>query len=137
MKNISFVLVGIFFGIVMTKSEAISWFRIHEMFRFESFHMYGIIGVAVVLSAVILYVMKKSKMKTLMDTFVTYNPMDIVPKRHLLAGTIFGLGWALVGACPGPMYVLLGHGYWIVLVIIAGALLGTLAYGLVMKKLPH
>ena len=81
--------------------------------------------------------MKKSRMKTLRDTFVTYNPMDIVPKRHLLAGTIFGLGWALVGACPGPMYVLLGHGYGIVLVIIAGALLGTLAYGLVMKKLPH
>ena len=137
MKNISFLIVGVFFGIIMTKSEAISWFRIHEMFRFESFHMYGIIGVAVVVSALGLWIMKKTKMKTLRDTLIKYNPMDIVPKRHLLAGTIFGLGWALVGACPGPMYVLLGHGYGIVAVIIIGALLGTLVYGIVMKKLPH
>lgn len=137
MKNISFFAVGIFFGIVMTKSEAISWYRIQEMFRFESFHMYGIIGTAVVLGAIGIWAMKRFKIKTLRDTFVNYTPMKLSPKRHLLAGTIFGLGWALVGCCPGPMYVLLGHGYWIMLVIIASAILGTYTYGLIQDKLPH
>jgi uncharacterized membrane protein YedE/YeeE len=137
MKNISFLAVGIFFGIVMTKSEAISWFRIQEMFRFESFHMYGMIGTAVVLGAIGMWAMKRFKFKTLRNTFVTYTPMELSPKRHLLAGSIFGLGWALVGCCPGPMYVLLGHGFWIVLLIIASALVGTYTYGVVQNKLPH
>ena len=137
MKNIAFFAVGIFFGIVMTKSEAISWFRIHEMFRFESFHMYGIIGTAVVLSALIVWVMKKTKIKTLAGTEVGYTPMKLNLKRHLLAGSIFGLGWALVGCCPGPMYVLIGNGYFIILVVMIGAVLGTYVYGLVMDKLPH
>ncbi|MEQ8707279.1 MAG: YeeE/YedE thiosulfate transporter family protein [Phaeodactylibacter sp.] len=137
MKNLSFLAVGIFFGIVMAKSEAVSWFRIHEMFRFESFHMYGIIGTAVVLGAASMWLMKKTGMTTLRGTLVGYNPMNLNIKRHLLAGTIFGLGWALVGCCPGPMYVLLGSGYAIMLVILAGATLGTFTYGLVMKYLPH
>ena len=137
MKNTSFFIVGIFFGIVMTKSEAISWFRIHEMFRFESFHMYGIIGTAVVLGAAAMGAMKKFNIKTLRGTFVTYNPMKLSIKRHLLAGSIFGLGWALVGCCPGPMYVLLGNGYAIMILILLGAILGTYTYGLVMDKLPH
>lgn len=137
MKNISFFAVGIFFGIVMTKSEAISWFRIQEMFRFESFHMYGIIGTAVVLGALVIWAMKRFKLKTLRDTFVSYTPMKLSLPRHLLAGSIFGLGWALVGCCPGPMYVLLGQGYWIIGVVILGALLGTYTYGAVMNKLPH
>ncbi|MCB9292050.1 MAG: YeeE/YedE family protein [Lewinellaceae bacterium] len=137
MKNTSFFIVGIFFGIVMTKSEAISWFRIHEMFRFESFHMYGIIGTAVVLGAAAMWAMKKFNIKTLRGTFVTYNPMKLSIKRHLLAGSIFGLGWALVGCCPGPMYVLLGNGYAIMILILLGAILGTYTYGLVMDKLPH
>ncbi|MCB0579664.1 MAG: YeeE/YedE family protein [Phaeodactylibacter sp.] len=121
----------------MTKSEAISWFRIHEMFRFESFHMYGIIGTAVVLGAAAMWAMKKFNIKTLRGTFVTYNPMKLSIKRHLLAGSIFGLGWALVGCCPGPMYVLLGNGYAIMILILLGAILGTYTYGLVMDKLPH
>ena len=137
MKNISFFAVGIFFGIVMTKSEAISWFRIHEMFRFESFHMYGIIGTAVVLGALTVWAMKKFNIKTLNGTDVSYNPMQLSIKRHLLAGSIFGLGWALVGCCPGPMYVLLGNGYAIVLLVMLGALLGTFVYGVIMDKLPH
>ena len=137
MKNISFFAVGIFFGIVMTKSEAISWYRIQEMFRFESFHMYGIIGTAVVLGALGIWAMKRFRIKTLRDTFVTYSPMKLSPKRHLLAGSIFGLGWALIGCCPGPMYVLLGHGYWIMLVIIASAILGTFTYGVLRNRLPH
>lgn len=121
----------------MTKSEAISWFRIHEMFRFESFHMYGIIGTAVVLGALVIAVMKRTKMKTLRDTFVTYNPMKLSVVRHLLAGSIFGLGWALLGACPGPMFVMLGHGYLIFIVVIASASLGTFVYGVFRDKLPH
>lgn len=137
MKNIPFLLLGIVFGIIMTKSEAISWFRIHEMFRFESFHMYGIIGTAVVLGALGLGAMKVFKLKTLRDTLVSYTPMELRIPRHLLAGTIFGLGWALVGCCPGPMYVLLGQGYWIIGVVILGAILGTYSYGVVRDKLPH
>ena len=137
MKNTSFFIVGIFFGIVMTKSEAISWFRIHEMFRFESFHMYGIIGTAVILGAAAMWAMKKFKIKTLAGTLVTYNPMKLSLKRHLLAGSICGLGWALVGCCPGPMYVLLGNGYVIMILVLLGAILGTYTYGLVMDKLPH
>ena len=137
MKNLSFLIVGVFFGVVMTKSEAISWFRIHEMFRFESFHMYGIIGTAVVLGAIIVRLMKWSKMKTLNGDVVSYSPMKLSVKRHILAGTIFGLGWALVGCCPGPMYVLLGNGYGIMLLVLLGAILGTFVYGVIMDKLPH
>ena len=137
MKNISFFAVGIFFGIVMTKSEAISWFRIHEMFRFESFHMYGIIGTAVVLGALFMWAMKKFNVKTLRDTYVSYNPMKLSLPRHILAGSVFGLGWALVGSCPGPMYILFGQGYWIFALILLSAILGTFTYGVVRDRLPH
>ena len=137
MKNIAFLTVGVFFGIVMTKSEAISWFRIYEMFRFESFHMYGIIGTAVVLGAAIIALMKGIKMKTLNDAVVTYVPMKLHMPRHIMAGTIFGLGWAITGCCPGPMYVLVGQGYWIVGLILLGGILGAFAYGAVRNKLPH
>lgn len=137
MRNLSFLGVGILFGIVMTKSETISWFRILEMFRFESFHMYGIIGVTVVLSAIVLYTMKRMKIKTLSGDLVTYRPMKLNPVRHLLAGSIFGLGWALAGCCPGPIYVLLGNGYPIIILVLLGAVLGTFTYGVVMDKLPH
>ncbi|MEZ4951071.1 MAG: DUF6691 family protein [Saprospiraceae bacterium] len=130
-------IIGIIFGIVMTKSEALSWFRIHEMFRFESFHMYGIIGTAVTLGIVLIWAMKKFKIKTLRDTFVNYTPMKLNIPRHILAGTIFGLGWALMGACPGPMFIMLGHGFWIFLVVIASATLGTFTYGVVKDRLPH
>lgn len=137
MKNISFLFVGILFGIIMTKSEAISWFRIHEMFRFESIHMYGIMAVAVGLGVPLIFWMKKSKMKTWRDTTVAYSPMKMNAKRYLLGGSIFGLGWALMGACPGPMFVMLGHGFWIFVLVILGALLGTFVYGMVRERLPH
>lgn len=129
--------VGFFFGIVMTKSEAISWFRIQEMFRFERFHMYGIIGTAVVRGALGIWLMKRSRIKTLRDTFVSYTPLQLSLPRHLLAGSTFGLGWALVGSCPEPMYVLLGQGYWIMGLIILGAIAGAYSCGLVRNKLPH
>ena len=132
-----YLVLGILFGIVLIKSEVISWFRIQEMFRFESFHMYGIIGVAVVFSALIVFLMKRSKMKLMNGQTLSFQPMKLSPKRHLLAGSIFGLGWALIGACPGPMYVLLGHGYWIIGLVILGALLGTYSYGAIRHRLPH
>jgi uncharacterized membrane protein YedE/YeeE len=137
MKNIPFFVVGIFFGIVMTKSEAISWFRIHEMFRFESIHMYGIIGTAVGIGATAIFLLKKFKVKTLSGEYVSYTPMQMNVSRHLLAGSIFGLGWALTGCCPGPMYVLIGQGYWIIIVAMLSAILGTYTYGLLRDKLPH
>lgn len=137
MRLFSFFLVGILFGIILTKSEAISWFRIHEMFRFESIHMYGIIGVAVILGSIIIASMKKFRMKTLRNTFVSYNPMKLSVRRHLIAGSIFGLGWALMGSCPGPMFILLGHGFLILIVVIISATLGTFTYGVFRDKLPH
>jgi uncharacterized membrane protein YedE/YeeE len=137
MRLIKFLLTGILFGIIMTKSEAISWFRIQEMFRFQSFHMYGIIGVAVVLGAIMIYFIKKSKIRNLFGEHITFKPKEKNYKAGILGGTLFGLGWAMTGACPGPLYTLLGHGYLIILVVIASALLGTLAYGAVRDKLPH
>ena len=137
MKLLGYFGVGTMFGIIMSKSEAISWYRIHEMFRFESIHMYGIIGTAVILGAASMWAMKKFKMKTLRDTLVEYTPMKLNVKRHVLAGTIFGLGWALMGACPGPMFVMLGHGFWIFIITILAATLGTYTYGIVKDKLPH
>ena len=137
MKLINFFLVGTLFGIIMTKSEAISWFRIHEMFRFESIHMYGIIGVAVILGALVIWAMKKFRIRTTTGNLVSYTPMKLRVSRHLLAGTTFGLGWALIGACPGPMFVMLGHGFLIFLVVILGGTLGTFTYGVVKDRLPH
>lgn len=138
MRNIAFMLVGIYFGIIMTKSEALSWFRIYEMFRFESFHMYGIMGTAVTLGVIIIAIMKRTKMKTLDGELVSYRrKIPLNWKRHIFAGTAFGLGWALVGCCPGPIYVLIGNGYAIAILILIGGLLGTLTYGLLRDKLPH
>lgn len=137
LRIISFFTVGIMFGIIMTKSEAISWFRIHEMFRFESFHMYGIIGVAVGLSALLLFILKRNKFTTLDGGYIEHEGMQLRPKRHLLAGSIFGLGWALLGACPGPIYVLIGNGFLIMGVVLLGAVFGTYLYGIWMDKLPH
>lgn len=129
MRNIAFLLVGIPFGIIMTKSEVISWFRIVEMFRFESIHMYGVIGTAVILGIIGMYILKTAGIKTLTGQEVKYTPMALNVKRHLIAGSLFGIGWAMTGACPGPMWVLLGNGYAIVIIYIIGALLGTYVYG--------
>lgn len=136
MKNISYLLIGILFGITMTKSEAISWYRIQEMFRFQDFHMYGIIMVAVVLGAIIHLYAKKGKN----DFFGQPISISEKPKTYVASiagGTIFGLGWAMTGACPGPLYVLAGNGHLVILVVIASALLGTLTYGILKKNLPH
>ena len=137
MKLARFFLTGIFFGIVLTKAEAVSWYRIYEMFQFQSFHMFGIIGVALFTGIIGLQLFKKLKIKD-------YNgfPITIIEKergfwRYIIGGTLFGLGWALVGCCPGPIFILLGTGTYAIAVVLIGALLGTYIYGLVKDKLPH
>jgi uncharacterized membrane protein YedE/YeeE len=137
MKNIRFLFVGILFGIVMTKSEAISWFRIQEMFRFQSIHMYGIIGTAVIIGAIVTYLIKRTNMKSIEGKEVVIEAKENTYIGRILGGTVFGFGWAMTGACPGPLYTLLGHGIWIILVVILSALLGTFVYGLLKSKLPH
>jgi uncharacterized membrane protein YedE/YeeE len=134
---IKFLAFGAFFGIVLTKSEAASWFRIQEMFLFDSFHMYGIIGTAVVLGAIAVALIKKFNAKDFSGHPILIQPKAYSIPRYLFGGTIFGLGWALVGACPGPMYTLLGQGFWIFAFVIAGALLGTFTYGMLRDRLPH
>ncbi|WP_298156030.1 DUF6691 family protein [Flavobacterium sp.] len=137
MKALKYLVVGFIFGMVLTKSEAVSWYRIYEMFRFESFHMYGIIGVAVATGLVGIRWIKRSKAKD-----ITGNPIVIQDKekgsfRYWVGGLFFGLGWALVGSCPGPIFILIGAGFLPVLVVLVGALLGTFLYGVLKDKLPH
>ncbi|MFI2744388.1 DUF6691 family protein [Zhouia sp. PK063] len=137
MKYIKFLLVGIFFGIVLVKSEAVSWYRIYEMFKFQSFHMYGIIGSAVVIGIIGITIIKKKNIKSISGDTIKIPNKDLGWKRYLFGGTLFGLGWALAGACPGPMYILLGTGVFSMLIVIAAAMLGTFIYGLLKNKLPH
>ncbi|MEO1256029.1 MAG: DUF6691 family protein [Bacteroidota bacterium] len=137
MKFIKFLVLGIVFGIVLTKGEVISWFRIYEMFRFQSFHMYGVIGSAVVLGIIMIQVIKRRKIKS-----IDGKPIEIEPKqrgvaRYLIGGIIFGLGWALTGACPGPLFILVGNGFSVFILVIASATLGTYVYGILKKHLPH
>lgn len=137
MKNIIYLLIGIFFGIGMFKSGAASWYRIYEMFQFDSFHMYGIIATALSLSIVATVLIKKYKLKDFnKQPIIFINKTKSIP-RYLIGGSLFGLGWALAGACPGPMFAILGAGFLPVLFCIAGALIGTWLYGLVQDKLPH
>ena len=130
-------LLGSIFGITLTMGEVISWFRIQEMFRFESFHMYGVIGGAVVLGVLFNLAAKRGQWKS-----EGGKPLDIYQyefgwKRYLLGGTVFGMGWAITGACPGPLFITLGAGYWPIVIAIIGALIGTFLYGIVMRNMPH
>lgn len=137
MRYLTYLILGTFFGVVMTKSEAISWYRILEMFRFESFHMYGIIGTAVVLGVIGVALSKRLGWKTTDGEKWNLKPKDFSVPRYLLGGTLFGLGWALTGACPGPLFTLLGQGLWSIGLIILSATLGTYTYGVLRDKLPH
>lgn len=137
MKSIKFILAGLLFGIIMSKSEAISWYRIQEMFRFQSFHMYGLMGTAVVLGSIAVFLIKKFKVSDYTGQPIIFKDKDKSYPRYIIGGAIFGLGWALTGACPGPMFVNLGFGYFGMLIVISGALLGTFIYGVVRNKLPH
>ena len=137
MKFIKFLLLGIVFGVVMAKSEAISWFRIQEMFRFQAFHMYGIIGTAVVLGVIGVALIKKFRIRDFHGNPISFYPKDKSVTRYLLGGAIFGLGWALSGACPGPMVVNIGYGFLSMLIVFLFALAGTFLYGYIKDKLPH
>ena len=137
MKSIVYIVIGILFGIIMYKSEAASWFRIYEMFQFGSFHMYGLMGSAVLLGILGVQVIKQKKIKPLDGSDMSLEPKDKSVTRYLVGGITFGLGWALAGVCPGPMYVLAGAGYVSILIVILGALIGTLIYGVLRKQLPH
>jgi uncharacterized membrane protein YedE/YeeE len=137
MKFVKFLLLGIVFGIVMTKSEAVSWYRIQEMFRFQAFHMYGIIGTAVTLGVAGVALIKRFRMRDFSGNPIMFNPKEKSVLRYLIGGSIFGLGWALSGACPGPMVVNIGYGYWAMVIVFFFALVGTYLYGLIKNKLPH
>jgi uncharacterized membrane protein YedE/YeeE len=137
MKFIKFLLLGIVFGVVMAKSEAISWFRIQEMFRFQAFHMYGIIGTAVTLGVIGVALIKKFKIKDFHGNPILFHPKEKSIVRYLVGGTIFGLGWALTGACPGPIVVNIGYGILSMGLVFLFAILGTYLYGFFKEKLPH
>lgn len=130
-------MVGIFFGVVLTKSEVISWYRIYEMFHFDAFHLYGVIGSAVVLGVIGTAIIKGRKLKATTGYPITFAPKNHGVARYLIGGTIFGLGWTLVGACPGPIYALIGYGYSVMVVVLLSAVAGTWVYGLVRQWLPH
>lgn len=137
-RYIKYLLAGLFFGFVLVKSEVISWFRIQEMFRFDAFHMYGIIGSAIVVAMVSIQIIKKLDARDIEGNSISIPPKDPSQvTRYLVGGTLFGFGWALTGACPGPLFTLAGAGYGIILVPIATAILGTWVYGLLRPKLPH
>lgn len=137
MKFIKFLILGTLFGIVMAKSEAFSWFRIQEMFRFQAFHMYGIIGTAVTLGVIGVALIKKFKLRDISGNAITFYLKEKSIWRYLIGGTIFGLGWALGGACPGPMVVNIGYGYLSMIVVFLFAIIGTYLYGIIKDKLPH
>jgi uncharacterized membrane protein YedE/YeeE len=137
MKYIKFLGLGVFFGIILTKSEAISWYRIYEMFKFQSFHMYGIIGTAVTISMIFMYAFKKEMIKDFYGNTIKIKEKKKGFIRTLVGGTIFGLGWALAGACPGPIFVLLGRGIFTILLVLLGAIFGAFVYGILHKKLPN
>ncbi|MEO9484612.1 MAG: DUF6691 family protein [Ekhidna sp.] len=137
MKFIKFLVLGILFGIILTKGEVISWYRIYEMFRFQSFHMYGVIGSSVLLGMFMIQVIKRRQIKALDGEPIKIEPKERSFARYIIGGTIFGLGWALTGACPGPLFILLGNGISVFIVTIASAIFGTYVYGRLKHKLPH
>lgn len=134
--NFKYTIAGILFGIVLTKAEVISWFRIQEMFRLQSFHMFGVIGSAVVTGALSVLIIKKYKIKTIYG-----EPVDLQDKPfnkgQVIGGLLFGFGWAMTGACPGPLYAQIGTGATVIIVTLFSAIAGTWVYGLVRDQLPH
>ena len=137
MNYIKYLLVGFLFGIVLTKSEAVSWYRIYEMFQFQSFHMYGIISVAISTGLIGLQIIKRNNIKDIDGKPIVIADKEKGSFRYWIGGLIFGLGWALVGACPGPIFILIGAGFWSVILILIGAMFGTFLYGLFKDKLPN
>lgn len=137
MKALKYIAVGFIFGIVLTKSEAVSWYRIYEMFMFQSFHMYGIIMVAIITGAIGIQIIQTKKSKDFRGMPIVIIPKEAGSTRFWIGGIFFGLGWALVGSCPGPIFILLGAGFLPMILVLFGALLGTFVYGFIKDKLPH
>ena len=137
MRNFLALLIGIFLGIIFMKAEVLSWFRIQEMFAFQSFHMYGIIGSAIAVGALSVLIIRKLEAKSIEGNVIELNDKAPNYKSACIGGTIFGLGWAMTGACPGPMYALVGSGTTVFLISIAMGILGVLAYAALRSKLPH
>lgn len=134
--NVKYVLVGILFGIVFVKAEIISWFRIQEMFRLKSFHMYGVIGSAVAIGMLSVWLIKKFNVKTIYGEPIVFHPKEF-NKGQIYGGLLFGLGWAITGACPGPLFAQIGTGASAIIVTLLSAIAGTWVYGLTREKLPH
>lgn len=134
--NLKYLVVGILFGIVFVKSEVISWFRIQEMFRLQSFHMYGIIGSAVVVGVISVWLIKKFRVKTIYGEPITIAPKKF-SKGQIYGGLIFGFGWAITGACPGPLFAQIGAGATVIAVTLLSAIAGTWVYGYLRDRLPH
>ena len=136
MKLLKFFIVGLLFGFVLVKAEVISWFRIQEMFRFQAFHMYGVMMSAMAVGITSIFLIKKFKAKT-----ISGEEIKIEPKKfnwgNVYGGLIFGLGWAMTGACPGPLYALVGSGVYVIIIALLSAILGTFVYGVFREKLPH
>ena len=137
MNFIKYLLVGFFFGIVLTKAEAVSWYRIYEMFQFQSFHMYGIIMTAIATGLIGVQIIKRNKLKDIDGKPIYIEDKEKGNVRYWIGGILFGLGWAMVGACPGPIFILLGSGFLSVVLILFGAILGTFLYGVFKDRLPH
>ncbi|MEA5257889.1 DUF6691 family protein [Arcicella aquatica] len=135
-SNFKYMLVGIIFGIVFVKAEIVSWFRIQEMFRLQSFFMYGVIGTAVIVGMTSVFLIKKFKIKTLSGEKIIFHD-KVFNKGQIYGGLIFGLGWAITGACPGPLFAQIGSGFAVVSVTLISAIAGTWVYGYLRDKLPH
>lgn len=135
-ENLKYIIGGLLFGLVLVKSEVVSWFRIQEMFRFQSFHMYGVIGSAVVTGIISVWILKKFKVKALNGLEISIKPKEF-NKGQIFGGLLFGFGWALTGACPGPIYAQIGAGFLTSIITLLSALLGVWIYGRFRHKLPH
>jgi uncharacterized protein len=136
LKNLKYIIAGTFFGIIAVKSEIISWFRIQEMFRLTSFHMYGVIGTAVVVGIISIQLIKRLNIKTLSGEKISITP-KIFNKGQIYGGLIFGFGWAITGACPGPLFAQIGSGFGVISVTLLSAIFGTWVYGYFRDKLPN
>ena len=136
MNKLKYIFVGFVFGIILIKAEVVSWYRIQEMFRFQSFQMYGIIGSAIVVGMASVFMIKRMKLKTI-DGEPVNIPNKKFSKGNIYGGLIFGLGWAMTGACPGPLYALIGSGIPVVVIVLLSAVLGTFVYGILSEKLPE
>jgi uncharacterized membrane protein YedE/YeeE len=134
--NLKYMAVGLFFGVIFVKAEIISWFRIQEMFRLQSFHMFGVIGSAIVVGMVSIYLIRRFNIRTIYGEQVVIHPKEF-NKGNIIGGLLFGFGWALTGACPGPLFAQIGSGATVISVTLLSAILGTWVYGKFRDRLPH